>query len=145
MSKTLFKAEPSNPFHVLHFTAFAHHILRADAKESDQCEISYFGDRDPDVRDRLNLMRREDPRIDSEPEEGGRAYVLAEGVKSFSLRFWDPRDEDWTDEWDTENQEWAGRLPLFVEITLIVEDENGKELKFVTKTRLNLTQELGTI
>jgi hypothetical protein len=32
-----------------------------------------------------------------------------------------------------------------VEITLVVTDESGGELRFVTKTRINLTQELGTI
>jgi hypothetical protein len=36
-------------------------------------------------------------------------------------------------------------LPTVVEITLIVEDETGEELKFVTKTRINLVSELGTI
>ncbi|MEQ8278816.1 MAG: type II secretion system protein GspJ [Deltaproteobacteria bacterium] len=145
MWQTIFKSEPGSPFQEIHFTAFAHDILRADAKESDQCEISYFGARDPDDPKKLNLVRREDPRIDREPDEGGRVYILAENITDFKLRFWDERDEDWTDEWDTENEEFAGRLPPFVEITMEIEDENGKTLKFVTKTRITLTRELGTI
>ncbi len=145
MVQTVFRAEPGNPFHEIHFTAFAHHILRADAKESDQCEISYFGDNDPDIAGQFNLMRREDPRIDREPDEGGRSYILAEGIKEFELRFWDDRRQDWTDEWDTEKTDFAGRLPSVVEITMVIEDEDGKELKFITKTQINLTKELGTI
>ncbi len=143
--QTLFKSESGSPFQVLHFTAFAHEILRADAKESDQCEIAYFGATDPDNPRQINLMRREDPRLDEEPDEGGRAFVLAENIKDFKLRFFDPKDDDWTDEWDTEDREFAGRLPSIVEITMVTEDENGNDLKFVTKTRINLIQELGRL
>jgi general secretion pathway protein J len=146
MWKSIFKAENGSPFQKLHFTAFAHEVLRADAKESDQCEISYFGEQDPDHPGQYNLMRREDPRIDREPTEGGRAYVLAENVKDFKLRFFDAKDDDWTDDWDTlDDEEYRGRLPTIVEITMIIEDEDKKELKFVTKTRINLVQELGTL
>jgi hypothetical protein len=90
-------------------------------------------------------MRREAPRIDADWDEGGRAYVLAEDVKEFSLRFFDPRKDDWTDEWDTENAEFAGRLPTVVEIRMTVEDEAGEDLTFLTKTRINLSEELGTL
>jgi general secretion pathway protein J len=146
MWKTLFKSESGSPFQKLHFTAFAHEILRADAKESDECEISYFGAVDEDNPSQYNLMRREDPRMDREPSEGGREYVLAENVKDFKVRFFDIKDDDWTDDWDTEdNEEYRGRLPTIVEITLVVEDEDKKDIKFVTKTRINLTQELGTL
>jgi general secretion pathway protein J len=145
MWKSVFKSEDGSPFPSLHFTAFAHQILRADAKESDQCEISYFGAPDEDDPKRLNLMRREDPRPDREPTEGGRSYVLAEDVKDFKLRFWDPRAAEWVEEWDTENADFAGRLPTLVEITLVTFDEQGEPLTFVTKARINLTAELGTI
>lgn len=143
--ETIFKSEPGSPFHEIHFTAFAHQILRADAKECDQAEISYFGAPDPDNPRQMNLVRREDPRLDTEPERGGRVYILAENIKDFELRFWDERDEDWTDEWDSEDPEFLGRLPPFVEIKMVIEDENGQELSFVTKTRVTLTRELGTI
>ncbi len=145
MWETLFKGEPGSPFHTIHFTAFAHEVLRQDAKESDQSEISYYGERDEDFPEQMNLMRREDPRLDREPSEGGRSYVLAENIKDFKLRFFDPKDDDWTEEWDTDDQEFKGRLPTVVEITMIIEDESKEELKFVTKTRINLTLELGRI
>ena len=143
--QTLFRGESASPFYEIHFTAFAHGILRADAKESDQSEIAYFGAPDRDDPRKLNLMRREDPRIDTEPDEGGVSHVLAENIKEFELRFWDPRREEWTDEWDTEKSDFAGRLPPIVEIKMVVEDENGKDLNFITKTRINLVRELGRI
>jgi general secretion pathway protein J len=142
MVQTIFRSEASGNFHKISFTAFAHQMLRADAKESDQCEIGYFGERDPENPGQMNLVRREDPRLDVKPEEGGRVYVLAENVKEFKLRFFDPREDDWTNEWNTDNSEFMGRLPTIVEITMVIEDENKKDLTFVTKTRVNLTREL---
>lgn len=141
----MFKYEDASPLPALHFSSFAHQVFLKDAKESDQAEISYFGEVDPEDRQVVNLMRREAPRIDGDWDEGGRAYVLAEGVKELELRFFDPRKDDWTDEWDTEKPEFAGRLPTVVEIKLTIEDEDGKDLSFVTKTRINLTDELGTL
>lgn len=141
----VFKYEDSSPLPILHFSTFAHQVYLKDAKESDQAEISYFGDNDPVEKDVVNLMRRESPRIDADWDEGGRAFVLAEDVRELELRFWDPKKDDWTDEWDTEKPEFAGRLPTFVEITMVVGDEEGKDLQFVTKTRINLTTQLETL
>lgn len=138
MWKTVFIGRPGSDFSELQFTSFAHEVLREDAKESDQCEIGYTVERDEDEREQRNLVRREDPRIDREPEKGGPIAVLAADVKKFKLRYFDPKDDDWTDEWNTERPEFEGRLPSLVEITMVVEDENKKELKFVTKTRINL-------
>ena len=142
MWKTLFRAEPGSPFAKLDFTSLAHEVLYQDAKESDQCEIGYFGDRDPDDPKKLNLMRREDPRIDREPDRGGRAYVLAYGVKDLKFSFFDPKSQEWTDEWDTEEADFAGRLPTIVKIEMTIDDEDGNDLKFTTKTRINLTTAL---
>lgn len=139
---TVFRAKDDSPFHRVDFTAFAHQILRQDAKESDQCEISYYGESAPDERNVIHLMRREDPRPDPKPDEGGRSYVLAENVKDFKLRFFDPKQDDWTDEWDTEKPEFVGRLPQMVEIVLVIEDEDGQDRRFITKTRINLTDTL---
>lgn len=142
---TQFKAKPDGDFAKINFVAFAHQILLKDAKESDQCELGYFVDADPDKPGVLNLMRREAYLIDTEPEEGGRAEILAENIKKFTLRFWNARSEEWVDTWDTEKSEFTGRLPAVVEIGLVILDENGEELPFLTKTRIVLTSELGTI
>lgn len=142
MWKTLFKAKAASPFYEVNFTSFAHQVLREDAKESDQCEIGYFGEADPDNRSQMNLMRREDPRPDREIDKGGRSEVLAEDVKDFKLRFFDPRRDDWTDDWDSEGQETANRLPTIIEILLTIEGEDGKDITFTTKTRVYLPNEI---
>lgn len=143
--KTIFKAEEQGSYATLHFVAFAHQILLQDAKESDQCELSYYVDDDPDKSGVKNLMRREAYLIDDKPEKGGRADILAENIQNFKLRFWNLRTKEWVDEWDTEKPEFKGRLPTVIELTLVIQDEDGKELSFVTKTRTVLSRELGTI
>ena len=138
MWKTQFIGKGSGDFFELSFTSFAHEVMREDAKESDQCELTYYVGRDDDDRDTKNLMRRLDPRIDREPDKGGRSSVLAANVKGFKLRFFDPKDDEWRDEWDSTKPDNALRLPTVVEITLVVEDERKKDLSFVTRTRINL-------
>jgi general secretion pathway protein J len=141
MWRTLFVAK-SGTYYQLDFTSFAHEVMRQDAKEADQAEIGYAVVRDEDRREQRNLVRRLDPRLDREPDKGGVVSVLAEDVKGFKLRFFDPRNDDWTDEWDTTKPDHANRLPTLVEITLTIDDENGKPMSFVTKTRVNLTTAL---
>jgi len=138
MWKTIFVGKSGSDFSELQFTSFAHEVLREDAKESDQCEIGYTVEHDKDDREKKNLVRRVDPRIDREPEKGGPIMVLAEDIKKFKLRYFDAKDDDWTDEWNTDRPEFDGRLPSMVEITMVVEDENGKDISFVTKTRINM-------
>ncbi len=142
MWKTIFIGKSGSDFSELQFTSFAHEVMREDAKESDQCEIGYTVERDEEDREKRNLVRRVDPRIDREPEKGGPVAVLAEGIKKLKFRYFDPKDDDWTDEWSTERPETLNRLPTIVEITLVVEDENGKDLSFVTKTRINMPNPL---
>jgi general secretion pathway protein J len=94
MEDTIFQGKSGSPFFELHFTAFAHDMLRADAKESDQCEIGYYGDRDPDDSSVYNLMRREDPRIDQDPGQGRpllRAGGKRQGLQAPLLRSSGPR------------------------------------------------------
>ena len=138
----VFVYENGSPFNVLHFSSFSHQVWLKDAKESDQAELTYFGARDPDNKDIINLMRREAPRIDNDHERGGRSYIIAEDIKDFGLRFYDERKDKWTDEWSTEKAENKGRLPNIVEIRLTVLGGDGKPIDFITKTRINLTTEL---
>lgn len=142
---TVFQAENDGDFTKVHFVSFSHQIMLKDAKESDQNEISYFGDRDPDHPEQQNLMRRESSVIDTKFDEGGRVDILAENIKSFKLRFWNPKSEEWIDEWDTQKSDFARRLPSVIEITLTLLDEDEKEIPFTTKVRVTLDHELGTL
>jgi general secretion pathway protein J len=137
-TKTIFKGERSGGGMRLDFTSFSHFRIGADANESDQNELSFYVADDPDDKSIRSLMRREQSRIDDEPEEGGLIQVLAENVKEVNFQFYDSKEDRWEDEWNTEDTDFKRRLPMFVRIELIIPNAGGEDETFVTKTRLFL-------
>jgi general secretion pathway protein J len=135
-SATLFATRRMGLGTRLDFTSFSHFKTIADAKESDQNELSYFVETDPTDSRRKHLMRREQARIDEHPEEGGIPQILAEDVTSLEFAFYDSKADQWRDDWDSRGADARNRLPKFVKITLKVRDEAQRELTFVTKTRV---------
>ncbi|XXX77017.1 type II secretion system protein GspJ [Sorangium sp. So ce134] len=131
---TAFAGEDSSPADRVDFTAFAHRRLLRNAHESDQCEIGYFGSRDPE-RDKLDLVRREAKFIDLEPTRGGVVNVLAEDIESFNVRYLDPITGEWVDSWDsTQPAAQFERLPSQVWVILVLNGGPGGEpIKFETK------------
>ncbi|WP_437622644.1 type II secretion system protein GspJ [Sorangium sp. So ce1151] len=131
---TAFAGQDSSPADRVDFTAFAHRRLLRNAHESDQCEIGYFGSRDPE-RDRLDLVRREAKTIDTEPTRGGVVNVLAEDIESFNVQYLDPVTGEWVDSWDsTQPAAQLDRLPSQVWVTLVLNGGPGGEpIKFETK------------
>lgn len=103
------------------FTSFSHRRLYRDAHESDQNELSYFVARHPEEPDQRVLVRREQRRIDDEPDRGGQLTILVEDVREFELEYLDPQTGDWIDSWDAApNGTQANRLPYQVRIKLEV-------------------------
>ena len=139
-NKTIFLGKRSTNGMRLDFTSFSHFKIRADANESDQNELSYFVDNHPDDAGRKALFRREQARIDDEPEEGGSIKLMAEDVQDIQFEFFDPLDKEWEDEWDSTSMDYKGKLPLFVKIEITALDSVGNEQKFTSKTRIFVQQ-----
>jgi general secretion pathway protein J len=124
------------------FTSFSHQRLYRDAHESDQNELSYFVTRHPDDSRVRVLARREQNRVDDDPQKGGRVQILIEGVSDFQLEYYDPMSSEWIKTWNTTQvSDQPARLPLQVKITLSVEDPEhpGREDTFATRASLPLT------
>jgi general secretion pathway protein J len=126
------------------FTTMAHVRLYRDAKESDQSIVEYKVDSDPEHGGERALFRREKPRLDDEPERGGRTDLVADHVTSFRLEYWDPKRKDWVREWTTRTAEHPKELPQRVRITLEMTLADGRTEKFVTEARVELRRALGT-
>ena len=141
-TKTIFKSESSSSGMRLDFTSFSHVKTQTDANESDQNEISYFIDSDPENKNEKALMRREAHRIDDEPDEGGSIDLLAANIENLEFEFYDPKEDRWDKDWDTESRDYKNRLPLFVAITLEAKGPGGKDETFVTKTRIVLQESI---
>ena len=126
------------------FTTMAHQRLYADAKESDQMVAEYYTKSAPGPggQQRLNLMRREDSILDDRIDRGGTEDVLIENVKRIDFAYWDSDKKDWVDEWDTRRIEKKSILPVRVRFSIYALDENGREARYVTQTRIVLNTEI---
>lgn len=134
--RPVFKAEDRDPIDEIYFVAKAHRKLYPDVKESLLAEFGYTSEslRGSAFR---TLMHREAPTIDEEPEKGGMVLAMCHNVREFNLRFYDPKKEEWVDEWDSEASETLNRLPRAIEIRLELEDDHGNVEAFFTRTLVN--------
>jgi general secretion pathway protein J len=140
--KTAFIGKHAGTFDRLDFTSFAHRRLNRDAHESDQCELGYFGVRNPDTGT-MDLARREAKYIDMEPTKGGVVNVLVEDVQSFDIQYFDAAISEWVDTWDTTQATGQlFRLPQQVLITLVLNGGPGGK-PIVLRARVSPPMQLG--
>ena len=142
--RTAFVGRSSSPYDRVDFTAFAHLRTEKDSHESDQAEVGYFVSRDPDVDDKMDLVRREQTPIDIDPLRGGIINVVAENVQEFHVRYLDPMTSQWVTTWDSmQVSGQPNRLPLEVEITIVLKGVgSGPPYSYTTKVFLPLQQPL---
>lgn len=147
------------------FTYLGHERLVSEAKESDEGVVEYYLEQGDDG---MNLIRREKPIIDMDPDKGGRIAVIATNVKELKLMYWDSKQEEWKDEWKVDMEDalksgaagnltgaaavGSGRLmkmaqerdlkrfklPQRVYIRLVLADDEGKEYPFETQARIHM-------
>lgn len=140
---TAFVGVSGSPGDRLDFTSFSHRRLSRNSHESDQNELGYFASPDPNVRDKIDLVRRESPVIDLEPTRGGIVQVVAEDIQSFDLEYLDPLTNEWQETWDsTQAAAQFGRLPSQVRIRLALRRENADPYVFTTKVSLAMQNPL---
>ena len=124
--RTAFVGKSQLPYDRLDFTSFAHLRTERDSHESDQAEVGYFVVKDPDVPEKMDLVRREQTPIDYEPLKGGIVNVVAEDVEKFDVRFLDPQTSQWIETWDSmQVTGQPNRLPFEVDITLVLKGVSG--------------------
>ncbi len=143
-SRTMFMSKEGSPADRLDMTTFSHLRVSANAKESDQNELSYFSCPDPEVTGKIDLCRREQAVIDIDPNKGGAVYVIAEDIDLFDLKYLDPLSGMWVDSWDsTQAIGQPNRLPLQARITLVLKGgPGGKTTTFEEKVTFQMVQPL---
>jgi general secretion pathway protein J len=147
---TAFIGTRDTPAARVDFNGFVHRRFDRDSKESDQAEISYFGSPNPDGSGEVDLVRRINPRLDVEPDRGGRIQVVATDIDLFDLSYLDAVTGQWTDQWDsTQALEQHNRLPLQVRLLLVLNggmrrsvDRSRAPMRFITKVALAMRDPL---
>lgn len=144
VQRTIFKAQEASPADRIDFNAFVNRRIDRDVAESDQAEVSYYGEESPHEAGQMDLIRRINPRLDLEPTLGGRAQVLATDIDLFDLKFLDPVLGTWVEEWDTSTVVGQfERLPLQIKIHLVLNggaradgDGDRAPISFVAKVSI---------
>jgi general secretion pathway protein J len=143
--RTYFSGEASGEVDSITFSCLAHQRLYADVHESDQTVVSYYPGTDPDDRRKTDVFRRESRRLANEKLDAipGESDVIFVDVAKLEITYWDAKNQEWKDEWDTQKAEGAAnRLPDKVRIALTFRDENDKEVTLTTETRLFMQEVL---
>jgi general secretion pathway protein J len=142
--RTAFVGHNSMPFDRLDFTAFAHQRTERDSHESDQAEVGYFVVPDPEVPDKMDLVRREQTPIDTDPLKGGIVNVVAENVSEFDVHYLDPLTDQWMDSWDSmQVSGQPNRLPLAISVRLVLKGVgDGPAYAYITKEFLPIQDPL---
>lgn len=149
--ETVFVGTDDNPDR-LYFSTLSHQRLYRDSRESDQAEITVWTEASPERGEGYILYHRESPRVDEEPAQGGVIYPIATNVRTFNVRYLDPRSGEWVDEWDSRSVDQANRLPRAIQLGVVLvskeTDERGNEtdvdVPFVTTILLDRGEKLQT-
>jgi type II secretory pathway component PulJ len=123
----------------IRFSTLGHRVLWADANESEQTVIQYLSRSSPDKPGATDWIRREQRRQSNEPheDEPSEYDVLLTDVEEVKLEFWNWKNVEWQDTWDTTQSDGQkGMLPSRVRITVTTKDPGGNEYKLSTQARI---------
>jgi type II secretion system protein J len=143
--RTLFIGKGSSLDALLRFSSLGHSSLWAEANESEQTLISYFTDNDLEDRSKTNLLRRESRRLSNESWESEPAEIdlLLRDIEKIEFEYYDWRDEEWKNDWDSTSESQRGRLPTRVRITIEIKSESGStNVKYTTQSRIMMQEQL---
>jgi prepilin-type N-terminal cleavage/methylation domain-containing protein len=143
--RTMFVAKSGSRVPEIRFSTMNHRVLWADANESEQTVISYVAldSRErPGQTDWVRAERRRPSNLPSE-EEPAEYDVLARNIEKVELQFWNWKNLEWQDTWDTTQSDGQkGWLPSRVKITLTVKNANGDDIKLSTQARIMMQEAL---
>jgi prepilin-type N-terminal cleavage/methylation domain-containing protein len=146
--RTMFVAKSGTKLPEIRFSTLGHRVLWADANESEQTVISYMPRNNPEVAGQVDWVRREQRRPSNEPPEDLAADydVLLGDIVSAKLEFWNWKNNEWQDTWDTTQSDGQkGWLPSRVRITLVTKDASKTDYKLVTEARILLQEPLNFV
>jgi len=137
--RTMFSGVSHSEYDELRFSWFGHMRMRVDAAEGDTALVSYFPQTDIEDARFTNLMRRETRRLEAKDTKliPGETYLLCPAVSRLKFAYYDYKQKDWREDWDTTKADGQQYLPTQVRISLTVLDERGMPVTFTSIARLH--------
>jgi prepilin-type N-terminal cleavage/methylation domain-containing protein len=143
--RTMFVAKSGSRVPEISFSTLNHRVLWSDANESEQTVITYLAHDSKEHPGEVDWIRGERRRPSNEPPEDEPAEydVLVRNVEKVELEFWNWKNEEWQDTWDTTQSDGQrGWLPSRVKITITVKSADGTDLKFTSQARITMQEAL---
>ncbi len=143
--RTMFVAKSGSRVPEISFSTMNHRVLWADANESEQTVITYLPLDSKEHPGQVDWIRSERRRPSNEPpeEEPAEYDVLVRDVSKVELEFWNWKNEEWQDTWDTTQADGQrGWLPSRVKITLTTKNADGEDIKLTTQARIMMQEAL---
>ena len=134
--KTFFIASDSGSQDSIKFTSLAYMRRFENQPASDQMKVEYRIESNDEGGS--SLIRVEVPWLDGSVEVEGRSFVLVPEIETFNLEYYDHRQDEWVNEWNTEQTGWSGKLPWAVRITLSIPDPDDEEETIAFSTGVSL-------
>ena len=142
--RTMFVGKSGSDIPEIRFSTLGHRPLWADANESEQTVISYLEHQNRESG-KTDWVRREQRRLSNEnPEQEPAEFdVLLTDVEKVELEYWNWKNQEWQDTWDTmQSDGQRGLLPSRVKITITVKDLKGEAVKHSTQARVLMQEPL---
>jgi type II secretory pathway component PulJ len=146
--RTMMIAKPGSRVPQIRFSTLGHRVLWADANESEQTVIAYtaLASRDRNAASgQVDWIRSERRRPSNRPPEDEPAEydVLVRDITKVELEFWNWRNLEWQDTWDTTQSDGQrGQLPSRVRITITVKNLEGRDVKVSSQARIMMQEPL---
>jgi type II secretion system protein J len=146
--RTMMIARPTSKAADIRFSTLGHRVLWADANESEQTVISYLLRASPDRNGGQDWIRREQRRTSNQPwaDEPAEYDVLVHDIVGFKLEFWNWKNLEWQDTWDTTQTDGQkGWLPSRVRITVTIKDAGDSDRKLTSQARIAMQEPLNFV
>ncbi|HEY5947250.1 MAG TPA: type II secretion system protein GspJ [Kofleriaceae bacterium] len=143
--RTMFIAKSGSRVPQIQFSTMNHRVLWSDANESEQTVITYMAHDSKEHPGQVDWVRSERRRPSNQPpeEEPAEFDVLARNIEKLEIQFWNWRNLEWQDTWDTtQGDGQRGWLPGRVKITLTVKGVEDKDIKLTTQARIMMQEAL---
>ena len=143
--RTLFVAKSGAKVPQVSFSTLGHRVLWADANESEQSIITYLAHESRETPGQTDWVRAERRRPSNlSPDEEPAEYdVLVRNIEKVELKFWNWKNQDWQDTWDTTQSDGQkGWLPSRVQITITVKNAQGDDIKVSSQARIYMQEPL---
>ncbi len=122
--KTFFKVRETSGAQELTFSYLDSEIKTYISRRSPGLMVARYRLEREEGKETFKILRAEIPLFDADKLDQQKGHILAEGVLSFKLEFFDARNNAWKKEWDTARKDTTPNFPKAAKVEIETVDTN---------------------